>query len=226
MMRKIGLLGLGIVAVMSMGAVAASGALAAPNLKAESYPALITGTQTNENVLSNGVRSVTCKGAILSGKKITAASESVEIAPTYSECTGNSSTVAEVVTTGTIFKLTTTTGTFPTGFGFHISVFGHVIINIWASAEAKEKGTLLCKLEVPEEGNATITGGEAMNQGSGTSRNVQLKLNSSNVLIKRVSGTAANCGAAEKTTVTYTGELNGIAKTEAGLRRASGSNRR
>jgi hypothetical protein len=211
MMQRMTLLGLSVVAVMAMGAVAASGALAAA-VHAETYPATLSGKQTNENVLSNGVRTVSCEEAALTGT-LTEASETITISPTYSKCKGNSGTVAEVKTTGVVYHLTLTTGTFPTGFGFHIKLTGVVHIKIWASQKAKEEApnTTLCELEVPETGNTEIKGGEAMNLGSGSTRSIQLHIASENVLVKRASGTAANCGAAEKTNGTYNGELNGTA---------------
>ena len=191
----------------------------AAHIEAGSYTASVNGTQTTENVLSNGVRSVTCKSASLTGS-LAAASETVSITPSYSECTGNSSTVAKVVTNGCSYKLKALTFS-PNSTG-SIAVEGctKMEVDIYASVAKMEANETLCVLGVPSASNTGITGIAGVNEGSGTGRHVKLTINSSNVDITRISGTAANCGAENKTTGTYTGTINATASkggSEVGL---------
>jgi hypothetical protein len=90
MIRNLKMLGLAAVAVLSMSAMLAPAAQAENGfLTAESYPTVLTGTQTGalvSTVVANGVRSIHCTNANLDGT-ITGAASFVTIAPTYSGCT-------------------------------------------------------------------------------------------------------------------------------------------
>lgn len=224
MFKKLGLLGLSLLAVMAVGAVGASAALANPLVHAGAYTATVKGEQITTNTLSNGVRSVTCPAANseLAGE-LTEAKAVLTVTPMYAECTSNSSTWATVTTTTptkAAYNLQWLSGA-ASPYQLTLELTQNTVIDIWSTKkEDEESKAPLCTLEIPKVGNSAIHGITATNEGSGTTRSVKLEVNSSNVLVKRTSGTAANCGAAEKTTGTYVGNIKGTASkggSEVGL---------
>jgi hypothetical protein len=85
MIRNAKILGLAIVAALALTAVMASAA-SATNFTAASYPVKISGTQTESHKFTVGGGTVTCTTATFAGE-LTAASETLTINPTYSNCT-------------------------------------------------------------------------------------------------------------------------------------------
>jgi hypothetical protein len=214
MTRNLKVLGLCVVAVLAMSVMVASAAQAKPLIRAERYTATVSGTQTGENVLSNGVRSVSCKEASLSGL-LTEASSTITISPSYSICTGNANTTATVDTTGCDYTLHTegVTGASTGNGKVTITCEGPgIIIDIWATGKSHSE-TKLCRLVVPSQGPTAI--GEYHNrETAGGLRYVELTLSSSTLIVKRTEGTALNCGAAEKTNATYAGVADATATNE------------
>jgi len=208
MTRNARALGLALVAMLAMGAVLASAA-SALTVTAAKYPAAISATQTNTNTLSNGIRTVSCSEASLTGE-IGAASETVQITPVYGGCTGNGGTTATVNANGCTYTLkptvehsaTTGTGTItvdcPEG--------KRILVDIWATGK-KHTEAKLCRLEVGAQG--PLSGGEYHNTANG----ILLTINLTTVKVLRTEGTAANCGAAEKTEGTCTGNVEATAKS-------------
>jgi hypothetical protein len=85
MIRNAKVLGLAIVAALALTAVMASAA-SATNFTAASYPVKISGTQSESHKFTVGGGTVTCTTATFSGEA-TAASETLTMVPTYSNCT-------------------------------------------------------------------------------------------------------------------------------------------
>jgi len=216
MTRNLKALGLSMVAVLAMSAFVASAAHAeAGEVTAGAYPATISGVQTNENVLSNGVRSVTCATASLTGT-LSAASSTVSITPSYSNCSGNGSTTATVNTNGCSYLLHVTTQTSEsTGTGTVDVVCPEgkrIQIDIWATGQ-HPAGPKLCRLEVPAQNG--VNGGEYHNVTAPSGKKgIELTFNANNVRVLRVEGTSTACGAAEKVNGTYTGNVLGTATSE------------
>jgi hypothetical protein len=214
MIRNIKALGLAVVAVLAMSAVVASAAQAANQIQASEYPATVTGTQTGENVLSNGVRSVSCAKANLVGE-LAAASSTLTIAPEYSECTGNANTTATVNTAGCTYTLHSEEVTTTTGNGkVTITCAGEgIIIDIWATGKSHSEAKL-CRLVVPSQGPKAI--GEYHVREEGGVKYLEMTLKSETLTVKRTEGTALNCGAAEKTNATYNGVVDARATNSLG----------
>jgi hypothetical protein len=88
-MRRVRIIGLALVAVFALSAVAAASASAFTTFEATEYPATIKAEQKEENVFQIGTEAtgkVTCKKATFEG---TAAgpTEVITVHPVYSECT-------------------------------------------------------------------------------------------------------------------------------------------
>lgn len=93
-MKFLKMLGLAIVAALALSAVVASAA-SASKFQSANYPAKITGSQVGEHVFTiESELKTKCKKATFEGS-LSAASETLTITPTYSECTsfGISSTI-------------------------------------------------------------------------------------------------------------------------------------
>jgi hypothetical protein len=87
MMRNLKVLGIALVAVFAMSAIAASMA-SADDLTSETSPVTLTGNQIaeNNNVLSTTSGTVKCKVASYTGASITTPTTTVTITPKYTEC--------------------------------------------------------------------------------------------------------------------------------------------
>jgi len=85
MIRNLKAMGLALVAVLALGAVVASSA-SASTFEAESYPVTLTGSQIGTDVFTTNAGTVSCTNATYHGSS-SAASSTVEVAPTYSGCT-------------------------------------------------------------------------------------------------------------------------------------------
>jgi len=210
MTRNIKALGLTLVAMLALGAVIASAA-SALTVTAAKYTAAISATQTNVNTLSNGIRSVSCSEASLTGS-IAKAEEVVEITPVYGGCTGNGNTTATVNANGCTYTLRPTVAhTETTGTGtisVHCPEGKRILIDIWATGK-KHSEAKLCRLEVGAQG--PLSHGEYHNTLAG---GIELTINLTEVKVLRTEGTAANCGAAEQPKGTYTGNVLATATNE------------
>jgi len=212
MIRNLKVLGVAAVAVLAMSAAIASAAQGA--VTAGANPATVKGVQTNTNTLSNGIRTVSCTEANLTGT-LAGSAESVTIAPTYGGCTGNGGTTATVTTTGCKYILTPDSSA-ASGTG-KVSVSceagKNIVVEIWATGKSHSEAKL-CKLEVPTQG--PLSGGSYKNAGSGSTEHIELSFEITSLKVLRTEGTAANCGAAEKTNASYTGNIDATATNEGG----------
>jgi hypothetical protein len=218
MIRNLKALGLSVVAVFAMTAIVASVAHAEPaTIQAGSYTASVSGAQTNENVLSNGIRSVTCANATLKGV-LAAASTTITIEPAYSNCTGNGSTTATVNTNGCDYTLHVVTKTATdTGTGsvtVDCPAGKSIQVDIWATGKLHSENKL-CRLEVPAQGPVSGIEWHDITPAAPAKKTVLLTLNINTLRVLRTEGTAVNCGAAEKTNATYVGNIEASAKNGA-----------
>jgi hypothetical protein len=215
MIRNLKALGLLVVAAFAMTAIGASAAHAQPaNFQAGSYTATVRGVQTTENTLSNGIRSVSCATANLTGG-LPAASTTITIESSYSNCTGNGNTTATVTTNGCDYTLHVVTKTATdTGTG-SVTIMcppGQAIqVDIWATGKAHNEPKL-CRLEVPEQGPVGGIEWHDITPAAPAKKTVLLTLNINTLRVLRTEGTLLNCGPAEKTTATYTGNIEWSAK--------------
>jgi hypothetical protein len=203
-MRKIKTLGLTLVAILALTAVAASAA-SAHEVTAGAYEANVSGEQTNTNTLSNGVREVSCANATLTGA-LTAASPSLTITPVYTNCTGNAGTTATIDMNGCTYILVPTAAS---GIANNASVTvnctgtNEINVTIWATGKAHTEAKL-CTLGVPHQ----IVLGKYTNTANGLS----LVFAANTLVVNRLGGTALNCGAATTSAGTYNGALAASAK--------------
>jgi len=86
MTRKFKSLGLVLAAVFAMSAIGASAASAA-EFHSAGAPTTITGTQSTSHVFTTSAGTVTCKTATFSGTQSTQTATTVQLTPTYKECT-------------------------------------------------------------------------------------------------------------------------------------------
>lgn len=86
-MKRIRIIGLALVAVFALSAVAAASA-SATKFEAETYPVKIKGTQTNTQLFKVESGSVECANATFTGElpKEPGASETLKVKPVYSNC--------------------------------------------------------------------------------------------------------------------------------------------
>lgn len=218
-----------ITALGASAALASSASAAKFTIEKGNYAATVKAVQINENVISNGVRSVSCAEGTLTGT-LAAESESIEFAPVYGNCKGNGGTLATVTVNGCKYKVAITAFTKPVAQESIALVCAGAIkqieINVYESKKEGEKvveGAKLCTLAIPsvnglgEAVNQAITGTESSNEleGGATAR-LEFDILSSNILIKRTFGTAAVCGAAETKVGSYSGKLEATATESAG----------
>jgi hypothetical protein len=89
-MTRIRLIGPALVAAFALSAVVAASASAFTMFEAEKYPVKVKAEQKEENVFQVGTEAsgkVSCKKATFVSGTYTAATPSVKVVPTYSECT-------------------------------------------------------------------------------------------------------------------------------------------
>ncbi|MDX6622183.1 MAG: hypothetical protein QOE75_115 [Solirubrobacterales bacterium] len=216
MTRKLQVCALGMIAALSMSTMAASAAQAANDVTAAEYPASVVGTQTNENVISNGIRSFTCSSASLTAE-LAAPSSTIPIQASYSGCTGNGNMTVTINMNGCSYLLhITSETTATTGLGATTIVCSagkNIQMDMWATGKSHSEGKL-CRLELPAQNAIPNVEYHVVSVGGGRT-GIELTLISSSVKLLRTEGTAVNCGAAEKTNGTYTGNvlatgLNGV----------------
>jgi hypothetical protein len=199
---------LALVAVIALSAMTASAA-SAHSITAGEYPANVTGVQTNTNVFSNGVREWTCSEASLTGS-LSAASESITITPSYGGCTGNSGTTVTVDVNGCRY-VTVVTGTGTATLTLQCPVGKSIEWTIWETGKVHSE-TRLCTLNLPPQGPIS---GLTFSNNAGPG-GISWVVHVTGLLVVRMFGTAANCGAAEKTTGTLTGNVTATAKNSLG----------
>jgi hypothetical protein len=231
MIRNLKLLGLAAIAVLSMSAMLASAAQAEKGtLTAESYPTILTGTQTGalaSTIIAGGIRTFHCTGGNLEGT-ITGPSSSVTLTPTYSPCTalpGN--LLATVRMNGCDYTLSLTkpgtTGHAAGTGGLSTTINcppGSVIEKILYETAAKHSmGIPLCAYNISPQG--PLAAGTYHNN-AGPPKDIALTTEIKPVTVNKI-GPPILCGAAAGANVamtvkgTYTLEgFNDVAGAESG----------
>jgi hypothetical protein len=216
MPHKMKVLGLALIAVFALSAVAASSAFAAEGvITAGVSNATVTGSQIGKNLFtigSTGARKVECSVATFKGTLASAASN-VSVSPSYSGCItspgGGPATVS--VSSSCSYSLTATTKTNETtGTGSATVVCSAGgLISIVANSTA---GSKICEYTV---GGQAASGSIAW---TSQSSDVLLSLNPK-VVVTVSFGSAAACGATAVATTsgTLSGEATGTADTSGGV---------
>jgi hypothetical protein len=209
MIRNLKFLGLALVAALAMSSVVASMASADVITSEKAGVTTLTGKQEGTDVFKVHGGQVNCTTVNYSGSFTTGASN-VLVAPTYSGCTfaGLASTIDM---NGCQYRVNinaaagNTTGTVDI-----VCSAGQEI-----TVTAPSVGTKKCIIHVPGVAgpepppkNQGLTGGTGTNVGSGTTRELTLDINITNIVYSQTAGTAetGNCATADNTTGgTYTG---------------------
>ncbi len=209
MIRNLKALGLAVVAVLAMSAVVASAASAETGtVTAESYPAKLTSTQvgTNELSIGNGARKVSCTTATVSGE-LTAATTTLTLTPTYTNCTSTGALPATVTLNGCDYLLHPTKVTATTGTGTVDVVCPagkEITVDIYSSSE-HIPANIKCEYHI--KAATGYAAGEYHLIGAGTTREIQATLNVVKIHTVNTVGSKLLCGlaAAETGTSTLTG---------------------
>lgn len=210
MNRKLKMLGLALVAVMAMSAVAASGA-SALQFTAASYPVVVSGEQTagNTHVFTYAGREVTCNNAKFDaiGKEAGPSNE-VDVTPTYSDC---HAIVLGNKLPATVFhnecKYNFTVGASLSGNEVHVICPAGKSIEIGVYSDAAHS-TQVCRYAVGSQAVGGIT-------YSNMATDATVATNS-NVAATRLAGTLATCGGATATATYVSKESTVTGATEAG----------
>jgi hypothetical protein len=213
MIRNLKMLGLAAVAVLSMSAMLASAAQAEKGtLTAESYPTILTGTQTGaltSFVVAGGVRSVHCTNANLDAT-ITGPTTSVTVTPTYSGCTalpGNLPVTVIMNKCHYTLELTKPGSTgHPAGTGaatvtiVNCEAGKTIEVNIYETAAKHTAKTPLCAYTVAAQG--PLAAGTYHNN-AGPPKDITSTLEVKPVTVNKI-GPAILCGAAAGANVATT----------------------
>jgi hypothetical protein len=216
MIRNLKALGLALVAVLAMSAVAVSAAQAEGVVTAENYPVTLTGTQENNNIFKVGaVRSVECKKATLDSTLTGPTKTALTTTAAYGECSSSPSALPATVNMNSCdYTLTANTPVAPAnttgsatvsvfcgtaGDGIHVTVYKGV-------PHTETACTYKIDPTDPEVLKGTI---EYHNIGAGTTREITAELNLKEIKTTVLTGTKLLCGGAAGETVnsTYTGNV-------------------
>ncbi len=217
MTRNLKALGLALVAMLAMSAMAVSAANAEVNGKvtAESSPVTMDGKQTTEQKFTRGAVPVTCANATFHAQSNTG-DNTITVTPTYSSChaTGPFGETWPVTVTMSgcdyMFHLTNTKGTFTAISDVVCPVGASITVDVYTSHNNHTANTTLCKIHVPAQtGLKTIT---LTNQAAGgtTPKNwVSANINITGITSTRTG--SALCGAEHSATSALHGgaELKG-----------------
>lgn len=199
-MRNLKRLGIAFVAVFAMSAVVASAAQAVNYTSTDgNYPTTVAGNQEGTHEFKAGIRTVTCSTAQFEGTA-TAASSTLTITPTYTNCLATGSLPVTVAMNGCdyLFHATSTTASTT---DIVCPVGNKIVVNIYASAAAHGEGKApVCKINIG--GQTGLTGLATENQGSGTTASVKTTANIANIAVT-IEGSALVCGTGA--TATYKG---------------------
>jgi hypothetical protein len=114
MIRKAKVLGLALIAVFSMGAIAASGAQATVQFHSDSAPTIVTGSSVESAKFVTSGGTVKCTEESYKGTIATSTTTTVEVTPTYGGCTafGFIGATVDVNSCKYLFHLTEATAPF------------------------------------------------------------------------------------------------------------------
>ncbi len=202
MIRSLKLLGLALVAALAINAVAV-GMASADVLTSEKSVTTLTGTQEGEDVFEVDGGKVTCTHVTYSGTLTASSSSSVTVTPTYTGCTfvGLAATVTMngcdyLVTINSAVGNTTGNVDIVCPTGNEVTV------------TAPSIGTAKCIVHVPPQNNLTTSTGTNLT-GAGTTKELTLDINITNISYSQTKGTAetGNCETKDNTTGgKYTGK--------------------
>jgi hypothetical protein len=188
MIRNLKVLGLVLVALLAMTAVAVSAA-SADDLTSEASPVTLTGKQSGAgDVFTTTAGTVKCKEVSYTAISVGTPTTTVDVAPNYplktaggeQNCAGFS-LPAEIATNGCVYRLTI--GAATTG-GFDIVC----PVGQEMTATAKGGATTKCTIHIPPQSIAA--GVTFSNTGAGTTREVDIAANISGTLAyKHTAGT-------------------------------------
>jgi hypothetical protein len=203
MMRNLKVLGLALVAVFAMSAVAASMASADELNTAANTTVTLTGKQTTTNVLKTNVGSTECEEATFTGTTVTPSS-TVSVTPVYNKCK-SLGFPAIIHMNGCTYLLHVGAGT--TGTADLVCPAGKDVV---VTANAPAPAVLKCTITVkPQTGLGTIT---YTNEGSGTTAAVILDLNLINIASSSTAGTGIGaCPTKSDTAGTLVGSVTATA---------------
>jgi hypothetical protein len=187
MIRKIKVLGLTLVAVFAMTAVAASAASAA-EFHSESSATELRGAQQTENVLAFNNRTLKCKSATFVGSQSGTTASTVEVHPTYGNCTA--------------FGLESTITTTGCNYVLHSNGETDIVCEAGKQIEIEAFGT--CQVNVAaQSGLGSVS---YSNVGSGSTEEVLVGLNVGSIKAN-VTGSTLVCGTNGERLSTYTGSV-------------------
>ncbi len=218
MIRNLKALGLAVVAVLALSAVAASAALAVPQFEVGTGAGNISGTKTSANVFTvAGGRTVTCEVITAKGSETTTSS-TLTLTPLFSECHSVLAgvKVPATVTTNDCHILVHLTSLISAGLYLahgDLTCEGTKDIEIHVYPEGTKPSehstkTPLCQYTVkPQTGISKV---ELKNNATGAKKDIDATLTLSNIAYTRTTGTIPNCGAASSTaTLSGTDTLKG-----------------
>lgn len=201
-MRNVKVLGLALVAMFAMSAATATAA-SADDFTAEKYPATLTGSNTTANdqlVLTTGI--VNCKKSTYTAT-VSAATTSVSVTPSYSECTAFGFPSA-IDTNGCKYIFNVGAGT--TGDADISCEAGKSI-----TFTAIGAGTVKCTIHITSQ--SYIAGAVTYsNTGSGTTREMGIEVSLSGIDYSHTKGTgigACTAGSATNGTVSAAALVTG-----------------
>jgi hypothetical protein len=201
MTRNIKALGLAVVAVLALSAVAASGAQAASFMSSEAG-ATLNGTQTNTNIFEvSGGRQITCTSVTFSGTASGTESAEQEVSPSYSGChssiLGGEEIPATVTLNGCTFLFHATTTITASEISAHVHIIcpaGHSIeVHVYANSTKHNENKPLCTYSIPPADNLETV---RISNGANNDLNINAMVG---VPYTRVSGNSTNCGPASGT---------------------------
>jgi hypothetical protein len=206
MMRNLKVLGLALVAVFAMSAVAASMA-SADDLTSESSPVILSGKQEGSDVLTITAGNIACKEIKYSGTTITPTT-TVTVTPSYPEKTSAGEQNCTALGFPSIIHTNGCT------YLFHIngagSTTGTVDIVCPAGKEitvtTNAPATIKCTLHFPAQtGLGPVT---YINTGAGTTRELRIETKITNLKYSHTAGTGlGTCTTGTGTTGGYVGKM-------------------
>jgi hypothetical protein len=196
MTRKLKALGLALVAVFAMSALAASAA-SAQEFHSSTEKTTLSGTQIGNHsfTVGSGFGAITCKVAKFKGTQSTKTAASQEMTPEYKECTDSFGRVVDVTVEGHYLFTppTITTGSATVHF------VGVIILTI-----TSPPGTSVCHVTIRTQ---TIAGSTIYHNRTPRSSGIIVTTNATGIH-STTEGGLFNCGVSngEHTEGTYTGE--------------------
>ena len=195
MSRNLKILGLALVAMLTMG-IAAASASAAPEFHAETTPTELAGTQEGTNTFVTDSGTIHCATATFSGSQSVATTAAQEVTPTFSTCrsTGFIEATVTVHTNGCKFNLTAE-GT--TTSAVHITGCNAGAAGLVVTAP-------FCNITITPQ---TIGPVHYINTGAGTTREIIVESTATNIVYHEAGAGCKNGTTSNTTGGSYTGKV-------------------